>query len=96
MPVGTARLRSKVASILSVPRGVSGIGFSARESEVIVRVEFELTMASGEKLKVALSERESYLSAPDLRGTEANRQLALRRVLKRLAREGIDRMTRNF
>ena len=92
-----ARLHSRVASVLAVPRGVSSaVGFSAREQQVIVRVEIEVILASGEKHKLPLSDRESYLSAPDLRGTEANRQLALRRVISRLARDGIDRLTRSF
>jgi hypothetical protein len=71
-------------------------GFAAREQEVIVRVTIELKIASGENSELVLSDRESYLSAPDLRGTEANRQLALRRVLERLARDAMDRLTRRF
>lgn len=93
-----ARLKPRVVSISAIPRGVSTFGgsFAAREQEVVARIELQVSLSSGEKLDVKLSDRQSYLSAPDLRGTEANRQLALRRVIDRLARDGIDRLTRSF
>jgi outer membrane lipopolysaccharide assembly protein LptE/RlpB len=93
-----ARLQPRVLSITAIPRGVSVFsgGFSAREQEVVARIELQVSLSSGEKLEMTLSDRQSYLSAPDLRGTEANRQLALRRVIDRLASDGIDRLTRSF
>lgn len=93
-----ARLSSRVLSVVAVPRGVSMHGgrFRAREQEVVVRVSLALEQAGGARRSFRLVERESYLSAPDLRGTETNRQLALQRALARLARRGIDRLTRSF
>lgn len=93
-----AVMQAKVASIRAVPRGVavSGGRFRAREQEVVVQVEFKLVLPSSEDMEMKLSDRESYLSAPDIRGTEANRQLALQRVLERMAEEGIERISRGF
>lgn len=93
-PVFKARLAEAVA----VPRGVAMFGgsFRAREQEVAVRVEFELAGGGQAPRRFVLSDRQSYLSAPDLRGTEANRQLALRRLLDRLARQAVERLARGF
>jgi len=86
----------RVLSISAIPRGVAlaGGSFRTREQEVVVRIELELK--NPEPWKVAISDRESYLSAPDLRGSEANRLLALERVLARLAQQGIERLARGF
>ena len=89
---------ARVVSIRAVPRGVavSGGRFRAREQEVVVRVELVLRLPAEDDLELKLSDRESYLSAPDIRGTEANRQLALQRVWERIAVEGIERISRGF
>ena len=55
-----------------------------------------LRLPSEDDLELKLSDRESYLSAPDIRGTEANRQLALQRLWERMAEEGIERISRGF
>ncbi|MBW1807061.1 MAG: hypothetical protein JRJ87_02620 [Deltaproteobacteria bacterium] len=86
----------RVLRISAIPRGVAlaGGSFRTREQEVVVRIELEIKRP--EPWKVAISDRESYLSAPDLRGTEANRLLALQRVLTRLAQQAIERLSRGF
>lgn len=95
---GAAVMQAKVVSITAVPRGVAVFGgrFRAREQEVVVQVEMRLSLPSAEDVVINLSDRESYLSAQDIRGTEANRQLALQRVFKRVAEEGIERISRGF
>lgn len=93
-----AVVNAKVVSIQAVPRGVAIYGgrFRAREQEVVVRVELALRLPSGADVELKLSDREGYLSAPDIRGTEANRQLALERVLDRMAEEAVERISRGF
>jgi outer membrane lipopolysaccharide assembly protein LptE/RlpB len=93
-----AVMQSRVVSIKAVPRGVavSGGRFRAREQEVVVQVELKLVLPSADAVEIKLNDRESYLSAPDIRGTEANRQLALQRVFQRMAEEGIERISRGF
>jgi len=95
---GAAVMQSRVVSIKAVPRGVAVFGgrFRAREQEVVVRVEMKLVSPSADDVEINLSDRESYLSAQDIRGTEANRQLALQRVFQRMAEEGIERISRGF
>jgi outer membrane lipopolysaccharide assembly protein LptE/RlpB len=95
---GSAVMQAKVVSIRAVPRGVavSGSRFRAREQEVVVQVEMKLRSPSADEVEIKLSDRESYLSAQDIRGTEANRQLALQRVFQRMAEEGIERISRGF
>jgi outer membrane lipopolysaccharide assembly protein LptE/RlpB len=97
-PDGAAVMQAKVVSITAVPRGVAVFGgrFRAREQEVVVQVEMKLVSPSADALEIKLSDRESYLSAQDVRGTEANRQLALQRVFRRMAEEGIERISRGF
>ena len=93
-----AVMQARVVSIKAVPRGVAVFGgrFRAREQEVVVQVEMKLVMPSAEDVEIKLNDRESYLSAQDIRGTEANRQLALQRVFARMAEEGIERISRGF
>ncbi len=92
------RLLARLLSVKSVPRSVVAYGgaFHTREQEVQVRLELELNDGSTSAFKQVFSGRESYLSAPDLRGTIANRDLALRRLLSRLVHDGIDSLTRTF
>jgi hypothetical protein len=87
------RLVPRVVSIRDVPRGVAVFSgrFRAREQEVVVRVKLDLELEE-DGVSIALTDRESYLSAPDLRGTEANKKLAMKRVIDRLAREGLERL----
>jgi hypothetical protein len=75
---------------------VFGGRFRAREQEVVVQVEMKLRLPSADDMEIKLSDRESYLSAQDIRGTEANRQLALQRVFQRMAEEAIERISRGF
>jgi outer membrane lipopolysaccharide assembly protein LptE/RlpB len=95
---GAPALFARVNSVSEIPRGVAltaGL-FRTREQEVVVEVELRLKLGDGRRWKVILSDRESYLSAVDLRGTETNRQLGIQRVLGRLARTGLERLGRNF
>jgi hypothetical protein len=87
-------LSARVVSIRSAPRGISRGGgrYTATEREVSVLIRLGLT---GQE-SLVLSDRQSYLSAPDVRGTEANRQLAVRIVIDRLAVTAIDRISRKF
>lgn len=93
-----AVMQARVVSIRAVPRGVAVFGgrFRAREQEVVVRVELVLRLPARDDVEFKLSDREGYLSAPDIRGTEANRQLALQRVLDRMAEEAVERISRGF
>ncbi len=93
-----AVMQGRVMSIRAIPRGVAVYGgrFRAREQEVVVRVELVLRLPSRDDVKFSLSDREGYLSAPDIRGTEANLQLALQRVLDRMAEEAVERISRGF
>ena len=95
---GVPVLEARLDEAKAVPRGVAVFGgsFRAREQEVTMRVEFSLSADGRPERKFALRERASYLSAPDLRGTEANRQLAARRVLDGLARKAVERISRGF
>jgi len=95
---GAAVMQARVVSIKAIPRGVSVFGgrFRAREQEVVVQVVMKLSMPAAEDLEIKLDDRESYLSAQDIRGTEANRQLALQRIFQRMAEEGIERISRGF
>jgi hypothetical protein len=90
----------RLVSIEAVPRALAvaaGV-FAAREQEVRVRIEARLHdpagVAQGDPLR--LDERESYLSAPDLRGTQANLNMAARLVLERLAARATERLLRRF
>ncbi len=91
-------LESRVEWVRAVPRAVAVAGgrYRTREQEVLVRVELDLRRAGKRVWGLALTGKESYLSAPDLRGTEANRQMAMRTVLDRLAVRAIERLARGF
>lgn len=91
-------LHARVVYTRVVPRGVAALGgsYRTREQEVIVRVELSLVEGGKQTWETAVSDRQSFLSAPDLRGTEANRQMATRAVLQRVAERSIERLTRNF
>jgi len=95
---GAPALQARLDEARAVPRGVAVYGgnFRAREQEVTMRVELTLSGDGQPARKFALQDRASYLSAPDLRGTEANRQLAARRVLDGLARQAVERISRGF
>jgi hypothetical protein len=91
-------LDARVVFAEPIPRGVAVHAgrFRAREQELVVKVELAFRHSTGHQNSFALDARESYLSAPDLRGTEANRLLALRKALDRLSRDAIDRLSRSF
>ncbi len=94
----TSRLEAELLSVHSNPRGVSiNAGrFRAQEQEVVVKVSLVFSTVGGDKSQVSLEERESYLSAPDLTGTETNRMTALKRAVQRLAETGMDRIATVF
>lgn len=93
-----ASLETKILSIKSNPRGVTihGGRYRSQEQEVVAKVLLVLHLASGGKVRIPLSDREGYLSAPDIRGTETNRMVALKRMLGRIAEYGIKRIASVF
>jgi hypothetical protein len=95
---GCPALWSRVLAAEAVPRAVAVRGgrYRTREQEVRVVVEMALRGRAAAAQPWRLDERVSYLSAPDLRGTEANRQQAVRRALARLARRAGDRQVGRF
>jgi hypothetical protein len=93
------QLQGTILSITAVPRGVVILDgqFRSREQEIIVEVRLKLFETQQQPpWERTLVERVSYLSGPDLRDSEANRLLALRTALRRLADRGIDALTREF
>jgi hypothetical protein len=68
---------------------LAGGRYSSRLQRLLVRVDFRLRRGGRLVWEKRLEESESYLAAPDLRGTEANRQAALCAVLERLAEEAL-------
>jgi hypothetical protein len=93
-----AQLQGTILSIIAVPRGVALFDgqFRSREQEIIVEVKLRLDEQKQPPWERVLVERVSYLSGPDLRDSEANRLLALRTALRRLADRGIDALVRKF
>lgn len=91
-------LLSSIRSIESIPRGVAVYAgrYRTREQEVVFKVRFTLRMQNTKEQAWTLSERVSYLSAPDIRGTEANRQVAIRTAVGRLARKVVDSLAKGF
>lgn len=93
------QLQGTILSITAVPRGVAALlggQFRSREQEIIVEVKLRLDEPQRNAWERVLVERVSYLSGPDLRDSEANRVLALRTALRRLADRGIDALAREF
>lgn len=95
---GAQVLKARLDEARALPRGVANYGgrFRAREQEVDVRIELELSGGEQPPRHFVVRDRMSYLSAPDLRGTEANRQLTTRKLLDKLARQAIERLARGF
>ena len=78
-------LRAELHALRSVPSGVSAEGGAAS-----FRVDAELRLeAPGYADTVAGSE--DYLAGVDVLGTEANRRAALRRLMRALAAEAVER-----
>jgi len=95
---GGAELRARILDVRAVPRAVAMMGgrTQTREQEVVVAVRLSLRLLDGRKLSDTLVGRESYLSTAELRGTDSNRQMALRLCLDRLAAEALNRIGRGF
>ena len=95
---GAAQLQARIRQVDARPRAVALAAgrFRAREQEVTIKVDFELKLKDGRNLPFSLSERASYLSAPDLRNTLANRHLALQQAMERIAQSAIERISRDF
>jgi hypothetical protein len=89
-------LNVEVLSVRAVPRGVSVSGgrFRTREQEIIMTAKFMLSDQSGDSLAFDMSERQSFLSAADLRSTQTNRSVALKVLIKRMAQIGIQRLSK--
>jgi hypothetical protein len=92
------QLQGTIVSITVVPRGVALLEgqFRSREVQIIVQVRLRLDEPQRARWERVLVEVVSYLSGTDLRDSEANRVLALRTALRRLADRGIDALTRKF
>ena len=76
----------KVETLVDAATLVGG-RYSSRLQRLLVRVDFRLHREGRVVWEKRLEEGESYLAAPDLRGTEANRQAALSAALERLAED---------
>jgi len=86
------RLRVRLRDVSARPLAVSLVGGRYRARQQVVEAGIQVELLEGQQLlsRCRLHEQESYLSAPDLRGGEANRQVALRRVFERLARRSLE------
>lgn len=86
------RLRVRLREVSARPLAVSLVGGRYRARQQVVEARIDVDLLQGRQVlgRCRLQERESYLSAPDLRGGEANRQVALRRVFSRLARKTLE------
>ncbi|MGE5047029.1 MAG: LPS assembly lipoprotein LptE [Deltaproteobacteria bacterium] len=78
-------LRAEVRALRSVPSGVSAEGGAAS-----FRLDAELRLQTPEYTDT-LAGGEDYLAGVDVLGTEANRRAALRRLMRTLAVEAIER-----
>ena len=98
MEKGTPRLQAHLVSIKATPRSVATQGglFQTKEQQVAVRLHMELKLRNGTKHSFALFDKESYLSTSDIRGTQANRQVAVEGLLAKLAQRAVERISRNF
>ncbi len=91
-------LLSSIRSIEAFPRGVAVYAgrYRTREQEIVIKVRFTLKSDNHKDHTWVLQERVSYLSAPDIRGTEANRQMAIRSGIDSMSRKVMDCLTRGF
>lgn len=78
-------LRAEVRALRSAPSGVSAEGGAAS-----FRLDAELRL-EGPEYADTLAGGEDYLAGVDVLGTEANRRAALRRLMRTLAVEAIER-----
>ncbi|HEY6912564.1 MAG TPA: LPS assembly lipoprotein LptE [Myxococcales bacterium] len=78
-------LRAEVRALRSAPSGVSAEGGAAS-----FRLDAELRVEAPEYADT-LAGGEDYLAGVDVLGTEANRRAALRRLMRTLAAEAIER-----
>ena len=78
-------MRAELRSLLSVPSGVSAEGGAASfRLDAVLRLE-------APEYADTLTGSEEYLAGVDVLGTEANRRAALRRLMRTLAAEAIER-----
>ncbi len=84
---GKLRLKVVLTSCRFQPLAVSASAgrFSASQQQLYVEASAQLERAGSVVWKKRLSESRDFLSAPDIRGTEANRRAALEAALQRLA-----------
>lgn len=92
------QLRVRLLSLDTIPRGIAAGGgrFVAREEEVRLSVEVVWQEGPAVSTPRRLREGESFVVAPELRGTQANRALAVRRALQRLAERIVNESCRGF
>ncbi|NMB77194.1 MAG: hypothetical protein GYA21_18960 [Myxococcales bacterium] len=92
------RLRARLLSLETIPRGIAAGGgrFAAREEEVRLSVEIVWQEGPTSSPPRFLREGESFVVAPELRGTQTNRALAVRRALQRLAERIVNESCRGF
>ena len=98
MEKGAPTLHAQLVSIKATPRSVATQGglFQTKEQQVVVRLKMELKLRNGTKHSFALFDKESYLSTSDIRGTQANRQVAVEGLLAKLAQKAVERISRSF
>jgi len=89
---------SRIVGIAEFPKGISLSSgrFHTREQELTVRVELVVAKGPERRQVIPLEGQESYLAALDLRGSETSRQIALRRLIERLAEDGAGRLIQVF
>ena len=86
---GTLRLSGTVESVNVVPAYIGGWHVDARLRLQLIDPKDNRIVAHS-----SIAEGESYSSADDVEGTEANRRLATIRLLERMVAHAIDRLAR--
>ena len=94
-----AVLQARVVRLESLVESATMLGgrYHSRQQRLLLVADFVLRRGSAAPLwRERLSESVRYLSAPDLRGSEANRQVALRDAVGRMAREVFQQLTARY
>lgn len=91
-------LRTTLVRLESLVEAATVIGgrYHSRQHRLLLVADFVLQNGSSLLWRGRLTESVSYLSAPDLRGSEANRQMALRDAAARMAREVFQQLAERY